>query len=187
VPLGVRIVTGPTVLPVSLDAAKRRLRVDTSDEDDDIAALLRECVSIVEGETGRQLAESTIEAVFPRFPCNGEPLRLPRPPLRSVVSLTYFDPAGVQQTLLNTAYWVASSFEPGQLVPASGSWPDTHSTRPEAVVVRYTAGYLPTTLPPVAAAVILDLVAHRWKHRGDATIPPQTRRSLDQLWDGEVR
>jgi uncharacterized phiE125 gp8 family phage protein len=191
-PLGLRQTTAPTVEPVTLAEAKARLRVSGTDEDADILALIAEAVRTAEGECGRQFCTATYTLKlddFPRGP--DDAIRLPRPPAQSVTSLKYYAEDGTLTTMDAEDYIVAAGSDPGRVVPAVGeTWPAVQD-RPEAVEVVYVAGYgAASAVPRVARAAVLEVLAHRWKTRGDESaegIPPVARRLLDQLEYGEVR
>ena len=66
---------------------------------------------------------------------------LPRNPVQSVESITYYDTDGVKHTLDPATYILDSDSEPARIIPApNASWPATQN-RPGAVEVRFVAGY----------------------------------------------
>lgn len=185
-PIGVKTITAPAVSPISLEAAKRRLRVTTADEDSDLEDLISECTDLAEAECGRAFITRTLSLFLDGFPAGGEPVRLPRPPLQSVTWVKYYDAAGNLQTLDPAAYHVAANAEPGRIAPtaAQGYWPVTQAGRPECVEVRYVAGYgNAAAVPRAAKAAIGALLADRHVNPdgGDRGIPPAARRALDTL------
>lgn len=208
-PIAMTLVTPPASEPVTLAEAKARLRVDTSDEDADITLLIAEAREAAEAECGCQFMAATWALYLDSFPGYAAypcipgttpvptggvfdaAIRLPRPPCQSVISVKYYDAAGVQQTLSGATYFVAVAGFPARLVPVPGQWwPPTQWGRPEAVEIRFVAGY-PTAadVPAVARAAILEIVAHRWANRGDESklgIPAVARRLLDAMEFGEV-
>lgn len=65
---------------------------------------------------------------------------IPLPPLQSVTSVKYLDTDGVQQTL-DPATYVVQKGEPSHIVLANGAtWPSV-LLMPEAVTIRFVAGY----------------------------------------------
>lgn len=186
-PIGVKIITGPAVEPVALAAAKARLRVTTDAEDGDTTALIAECREQAEDECGRAFITQSLSVFLDGFPRGGEAIALPRPPLQSVTWVKYYDAAGDLQTIDAGAYHVAIGGEPGRIVPtaAQGYWPTTEAGRPEAVEVRYVAGYGDTAAdcPRQVVAAILALAADRNANPdgGDRAMPPAARRMLDAL------
>lgn len=187
--IGVQVVTPPTEEPVTLTEAKARLRVDGTEEDTDVAALIAECREACEDETQRAFVTQTLTATFDRFPI-GE-FHLPRPPLQSVAWVKYYDLSGTLQTLDPSLYHVAAAGEPGRIRHAFGIiWPFTQFGRPEAVQVQYVAGYGgASAVPGKAKAAIKLLMADRYMHRGDGSpeeFPAACRRLLNSLEFGEV-
>lgn len=85
------------------------------------------------------LVTQTWDLTLDCFP--GWTLTVPKPPLRSVTSITYADSNGVLQTLDPSQYVVDIKSEPARITPAFGLvWP---ITRPEmnAVTVRFVCGF----------------------------------------------
>jgi hypothetical protein len=121
-----RLVTGPTIEPVSVDEAKDWLRFDGSSFDGPLLTAIRAARSELDGSTGRlgrALLTQTWELALPRTPCRR--LQLPLPPTQSVVSVKYLDALGVQQTLSSSTYrLIPSGTEPAILEPIEGrEWP----------------------------------------------------------------
>lgn len=161
-----RLVTPPTVLPVSLATAKLHLRVDGADEDALITAMLQSAAASCEHETSRALTTQTWERVLDAFPAAGGAIALGMPPVVSIDSVTYRDPAGASQTLAPSAYSLDTVTEPGWLLPAvDQAWPDTQPVA-NAVVVRFTCGVAtPAEVPPPLASWILLQVGALYRNR----------------------
>ena len=149
--MAIRLITAPTVQPLTLAEVKAHLRVDHSDEDDLIAAYIEAATSYADGEygfLGRALVTQTWELVIDTFPTHE--IKIPLPPLQSVESVKYDDGDGVEQTLSTSLYTVDSALEPGWIVPPVGTgWPSSVFDGINSVRVRYVAGYDPTTDSPV--------------------------------------
>ena len=95
----VEIISGPAAEPVSRDEAKAHLRVETFADDALIDALIKAAREWLEADSGCDLVLRRRRLVRDCFPAlMTAPIRLPRPPARGVVSITYYDGAGVQQT-----------------------------------------------------------------------------------------
>lgn len=128
--------TTPTE-PITLAEAKLHLRVDGTDEDTLITALI---------SAARETCEDRIEGTIPvtgwkltldAFP---DAIRLLRGPIASVESVKYLDEDGVEQTLSPLDYLVDTVSTAGYIVPAFGkAWPETRA-QINAVTVDYTAG-----------------------------------------------
>src|SRR5690606_32667448 len=93
---GLELVVPPPVLPVSLEAAKAHLRVDTEDEDSLISDLISAATDYVENWTGRALVQQVWEAYYPNF---YPKIYLPKPPITEIESVYYKDADGVSALL----------------------------------------------------------------------------------------
>jgi uncharacterized phiE125 gp8 family phage protein len=68
-------------------------------------------------------------------------IEIPFPKLQSITTVKYTDTDGAQQTLSDTLYTVVTNTEPGYIIPAyNQDWPDIRDV-PDAVEVRFIAGY----------------------------------------------
>jgi uncharacterized phiE125 gp8 family phage protein len=143
----VRVITQPTVEPVTLAEAKLHLRVTTSDEDALITSLISAARIYAENYTRRAFAQRTLELLLPNVPSCGV-IELPQPPLRSVAWIKYIDADGVLQTIDAADYQVDMYREPGLIKPSYlETWPVITRSDFNALQVRYTAGYAETGSP----------------------------------------
>jgi len=163
--MGIKIITGPETEPLTEDEAKLHLRVDATDEDTPIARLIVTARQEAENRTGRALITQTLELGLDCWP---ESIRLPRPPLVSVSSIKYLDAAGALQTLDPSDYLVDNYREPGRIVPAYGkAWPLIRH-QPNAILVRYVAGYgAASDVPAAIKNWMLLKIGTMYKMRSD--------------------
>lgn len=138
--MGLVLTAAPSVEPLSLTEAKAHCRVDGSDDDTLITALIVTARRMAEQATGRALVTQSWRYTLDAFPVAA--IDLPLPPLVSVQSVKYLDADGVLQTLVaDTDYSVYLSSLLGLVAPAYGmSWPSPRDV-PEAVRIEFTAGY----------------------------------------------
>lgn len=166
-----RVVTAPALEPVSLDEAKRHCRIIGDDEDDDLSRLITAAREVVEaGESWsleRALITQTLRVTLDGFPCDDTPIQLPRPPLLTVSSITYYDTANVSTTHTASLYTTELNNDPGRVMPIGGQiWPTTYD-RPGAVTITYTAGYgataasVPAAIRQAILLIVGDLYANR--------------------------
>lgn len=136
-----RRVSGPAVEPVSLAEAKLHLRVDGTDEDALITALISAAREQAEHRTGRSLITTTWLHTEDQFP---DAIRLRMTRVLSVTEVRYTDPQGADQVLAPASYTLDNASEYANwLYPAAGySWPATWD-QPNGVRVTYTAGFGP--------------------------------------------
>lgn len=138
--MSLKLITAATALPVTLAEAKLAHRFDAADLDTDIEDMIRDATRLAEHEIGKCLMPQTWELTLDAFP---DAIRLTRPPVASVTSVQYVDPAGVLQTLAPSAYILDTTDGYGlaYLLPAYGtSWPATRE-QASAITVRFVAGY----------------------------------------------
>lgn len=137
--MGLKLITAPATEPLTLAEAKLHLRVDASDEDSYITALIQAAREFAEHITERAFVTQTWELALDAFPA--AELKLPKPPLASIVSIKYDDTAGTEQTI-GSSFYVADLYStPGWVLPAyATSWPATRD-QANAVRVRYSCGY----------------------------------------------
>lgn len=161
-----QLVTAPTAEPIATAQAKTHAGVDISDHDALIAALVTAAREYWESAQGRALVLQTWDLAMDAWP-KVDYIRLPRAPLRSVVSITYVDSDGTSNTLAATEYVVDLKSEPGRVVLGYGkSWPSKTLRPGGAITVRYRAGYaIPFTV--AISTEIITAVGHPFAN-GDA-------------------
>ncbi|MGJ0508852.1 MAG: head-tail connector protein [Methylocystis sp.] len=170
-----RLASPPTTQAVLLNEAKAHLRVDTTDDDALIAALISAATDALY-YLNRTIVPCQWELDLPSF---SDEIILPRPPLIAVSSVIYRDPANVQQTLPASVYDVVTDSEGfGYVRLAYGqSWPDVRSGG-EPVTIRYDAGY-DAPPPPIKAAIMLR-VARLYELRDAASLAPRLRAETNE-------
>jgi len=159
-----RLDVAPTTEPVTLAEAKVQLRVDGTDDDDRITALIAAVREYVEVATGRALVTQTWTLVVDGFPGGG--FEIPKPPLKSLTQITYVDVDGVTQTLSTDVYVVTQPTGPRA---ASGrvdlayaqAWPATKA-EVGAVSVTFDAGYGAADAVPDGLKQAMLLLIREW-------------------------
>jgi len=187
--MSLRLITGPTALPVSLATAKLHLKVQHSADDELITLMVKAAARAAEQQLNRALMTQTWQLVVDAFPA--AEFRLEKPRVQAISSITYVDPAGTQQTLGADAYTLDADLLPGWVLPALGtSWPATRE-QANAVRVTFVAGYGsdPTALPEdVRAWVLLQLGAsyrNREAFAAGISVSELPNRFHDALLDAE--
>jgi uncharacterized phiE125 gp8 family phage protein len=184
----VKTTVEPTVEPVSLQEAKKHLRVPTSNEDVNIDRIyIPAARRQLEAELGRPFINTTYEYGLDSFPGQLMPILLPRNPVQSVTSITYIDTDGVEQTMDTSRYVLDLSSEPARVKPAySEFWPSIRErTSGQTVKVTFVAGYgsAASDVPPGIKQAMLLLIGHYYYHR-EAVTPMNAKvlpRSVDNL------
>ncbi len=197
-PLSIQLVTPPSVEPVTLAQAKLHLRVDFTDDDTLITALIIAARQHCENYTKRAFFNQTWQRTLDNFPLwygsNGtvSPLYrdvwpffadfwsrvtidLPKPSLVSVTSITYVNSDGTTSTLDSSVYIVDPTSKPGRIVPAfNQAWPDISLYQPGSVTITYVAGSYGdgvevNTIPQTIVMAMLLLIGHWYEHREAAS------------------
>ena len=151
---GVRVRTGETIEPVTLEEARVWCKVDPDDTTDDAMLLLLISAARERAEdlTGMCIARRQLEWRIDRLPDGGAPLEVPYPPLISLDYITYLDTAGDSQTLSGSPDpWILEDKDlPARVTPLYGqSWPATRN-QIGSVLVGFTAGYTTNAKMPAS-------------------------------------
>lgn len=186
-PRSLIVVTPPTQEPLSLTDAKAHLRVDFGDDDAYISSLITASRTRIEQASYTRMLTQTLQLGLDYFPGGwwGPQLynasfwpptaSLPtidlEPPVQSVTSVTYVDPAGNTQTWPSADYVVDVNTRPGRLLPAiSQAWPTT-GRQPGAVKVTFVSGYTTPDAVPADLIHAMKLLLSEWyENRADAEI-----------------
>lgn len=183
-----QVVTPPAVEPVTVDFARRHMRIDNDGDDDLLGFYLASARASAETYLARALITQTLRwtiaeaspnggwplaslpvtlLVFPQWVTPGMlgrgALNLPRLPAQSIVSATLADQAGNDTSLDPSA--LTANLGTGQLRLAgvSGLAPGG------SLAIEYVAGYgdAPADVPvPIVNAILLAATA-LYEHRGD--------------------
>lgn len=169
--MAIKIITEPSVEPVTLQEAKNHLRILHDDEDTTIEAYMKATRRYVEQVlTWRALITQEIELALDSF---RKEIKLPRPPLKEVENIKYTDKDGQEHTIDSDKYIVDTHSEPGRVVLAYGeSWPSDILYPVNAVKIEYEAGYgdNPEDVPAELKQAILILTAHFYEQREPVVI-----------------
>lgn len=176
-----RVTVPPETEPVTLEAVKLQLRIDSDDTsfDDQIKALIPAARAECEGYQNRAYITQTIELALDEWP-RGDEIRLPRPPLQAVSAVTYTPRSGPVSTVSTSSYIVDAFSEPGYLVTRD-RWPSDCLDVANAIKVTYTAGYgnAPDDVPIKIRQAIIMLTCF-WFENGMCDPPAAVESLLDQ-------
>jgi len=153
---------------VTLEEARAHLRVDFSDDDAYIETLSRVAEAAVSERLERTLGVTTWDySIGSDDICHYYDIRLPMPPLREIVSVSYFDETGAAQTFAASNYRAVGVGAPtgaGVRLLGGSSWPSLRYG-PEAMTIRFTAGY--DDVPEPIRQAILLTVGQLYANRGE--------------------
>lgn len=165
--------TEPAVEPVTLAEAKAHLRVDISDDDALISAIVKAAREFCEEYLDRTLVHTRWTMRADGFPHNGmEDVELPRPPMAqagttTTVVLTYTMETGATATYSTASYRVDRHATPGAVkTPYGQAWP-SHLIDDNSISVTWWGGYGAdgTSVPAAIRSAVLMLVASLYEHR----------------------
>lgn len=190
-----RITSQILIEPVSLDEARKHLRIEPfgspeiHPDDSYIETLISVAREWCEQYTRRALATQTVMVSTDDFP-SGESIystaiKLPLTPLQSVTFVKYYDTDNVEQTLSSSVYYV-DTFEGAIYLEINQSWPQTNG---KPVTIEYIAGYTngesPDNYPfpyPIKAAMLL-LIGNYYENRQE-DVAAGTRATFNSLPTG---
>lgn len=200
-PLSYKETSQPAIEPVSLPQAKSQLVVESAFTEDDslIMGLIVAARNYVEKFMGRSIFNRNMSYYVDQFPLpfifgshgpfhggfawqnnyNRQiELRVPKPGLVSVSSITYLDASMTEQTLDASTYYVDVNSTPGRIRPTQGNiWPIANLYIPNAVTINYVSGTWGdgvevNNCPQAICQAMLLLISYWYKNRDAADPAP---------------
>lgn len=175
------LVTKATAWIVPLSTAKAQCRVTHTLDDALIAGLIADAEEWAQGYTKRMFSEQTWDYYLHEFPSE---IQLPVSPVKSITSVTYYDSDNASQTLSSSEYDTDLKSVIPTITSADGyEFPDTYP-KPNAVIVRFVAGYVANhpDLATIKAAMLLYVEAHYDREVGNYNnLMAAAERKLDPL------
>jgi len=169
----------PLLEPITLAQAKLHLKVDGTDDDDLITALITAARQMAERETKRAFITQTWEMGLDSLP---DKFEIPKPPLIRVTSIKVRNWSGDESTVTSTTYNIdATKNSPGRVALAYGcAWP-THRDFASATVT-FDAGYgdKAENVPEPIKQAILQIIGHVYDSRGSQELPAGAKAILQQ-------
>jgi uncharacterized phiE125 gp8 family phage protein len=163
-----QLLATPLLEPVTLDEARDYLRLDSEDEDELLASLIRAARHLVEAASGQMLIHQTWRLSLHGWPVMGR-LRLPLEPLDAIIAARVLDAQGNAQEVDLTLLAVDAGARPPAIL-AIGAVPQPgRKLNGIEIDVRVGHGATPADVPPQLRLAVLKLVAHWFENRGDAT------------------
>ena len=165
--MALKLYTGPTVEPVSLEEAKEHLRVSHTADDSVIRDVIQVARLDIETLSMHALITQTWDLYLDAFP--GSEIQLPMPPVQSVTGVYYTpDSTGVEATVTSTYYRTdIISYPPRVVLKSDYSWPGDALIEVNGVKVRFVAGFGddPSDVDQRLRQAILLLVGHYYENR----------------------
>lgn len=176
---------------VSLADVKAHLRLAHDFDDAYVSGLIKAARAFSEKYCNRSFVQQELALVMDRFPRKTDVMDaviyVPRSPVLSISSISYFDGDGQEQVLSASDYVLDAISVPARILPAPGkAWPSVQ-VRLNAVSVSYIAGILendsdPGAVPDLAIServpddlrhAQLLLIEHFYNNRAPVSVGPQ--------------
>lgn len=163
------IVEESTARVLTVDEAKKFLRVEHSDDDDLIEGLIAGYIEHVQNVCNRKLLTTTMKMTQDNFYGSCGEMQLRWGKVQSVTSVKYYDSSGDLQTLDAEEYEVDIVEVPAliRLAPSSTNWPSLQYNKHNAVEVEFITGYGDTAaeIPKAVFLALKQLVASAYQNR----------------------
>lgn len=165
----IRTLTAPgdIALPFTLAEARKELRVEASDADEDalITSKIHAAMEWVERYTSQVLSPRTFELSLDAFPVLPELIELPRAPVTAIGGISYTSADDGTSIALVEADWRWSDSDPEWLRPAfRTAWPSAADER-GSVKVTFEAGYEAGLVPPALLGAVRMMLVHLYENR----------------------
>lgn len=169
---GTRVTVASSGFALTLEQAKRQLRIEPEDIDGDahVQDLIASAHRHVEKLLGYPILRQTRQTHAWGFPTGGLWLGGGDNLTVAADAVKYFDSDGVQQTLPTTDWLLDAVSDPAVLRCAPGkSWPTTQA-RPGAVTVDWVAGWTNAASVPADIVHAMRLVIGHWDQNREAVV-----------------
>ena len=157
------LLAGPALEPLSLEEMRVYLRLETSEEDGLILALIKAARNAVEQGARRALMAQKWRIRLARIPREGQ-VRFPISPILSLDAVRTFDALG-NPVLLDLALF---HLDGGTLCISPNNFPTDGFASGLEIDVTAGFGTLATDVPEALRQAMRMLVAHYYEHRADA-------------------
>lgn len=156
--------TAPSVEPVSIADQKLHLRLLNTDSEHDklLQSIIKAARQYIERVNGLAIIQQTWTLTLEAFPAS-KFIALPRYPVSSITSITYYDTSNASQTFSSGSYRLQKLADNTSVVElnTNASWPGSYD-RSDALTVTFVAGYgsAATNVPDDLIYAIKILAAH---------------------------
>ncbi|CAK9097102.1 Uncharacterized protein SCF082_LOCUS45562, partial [Durusdinium trenchii] len=154
------ITTPADTLPISVSDLKAHMRITHSADDDYITDLAWMAYAWIEREADITISETAYSLVMSEF----DPVViLPKPPVSSVDSVSYYDSDNESQSLSEgTDFYLVNSTKQAAMLTPVERWPSVYS-RPDAITISFTCESDP--VPHQVSHLMRLLVSNAYEFR----------------------
>lgn len=162
-----KIITPPSVEPVTVETVKLQARISHDVEDTLLGVWIKSAREQAEDYMRRAFISCVAELSFDKFPML--PISLPLSPVISVESITYIDYQNTSTTMDTSDFVIDLDSDPARIGHAwSKVWPCVTLRPINSVKIRYTAGYGLTSASIPAKIIDTILLCCAWKNENRA-------------------
>lgn len=183
--MSLTLITPPAVEPITLAQAKAHCRIDGTADDDLLAIYIKAARYACEGQIHSALITQDWAQKLDEFPDISD-IKLLKPPVQSILSVTYVDADSVTQTLDSSLYVLDSAVSPGWLFPADGTvWPWADDVNNSIVVtMRCGFGDAGTDVPSDIISWMLLFIAQLYNQREAVDSSGKSSAVPNRFFDG---
>ncbi|KGM99579.1 phage head-tail connector protein [Clostridium botulinum] len=140
--MAIKIITPPSVEPITLEEAKHHLRIDGNDDDLLISSLVKQAREWCEDFQNRKYTTQTLEVVLDTFPNGNAIVFNSISPVQKVESIKYYD-ADRQEHLFDESSYIVDldGFVNRVVLNRGEHWPKIELQSVNAVRIRLVVGY----------------------------------------------
>ena len=199
---GLKVVTGPSIEPISRLEARDHLRLDEDLDDAQVRAYIKAARVWAENYTGRAFISRSMQYYLNGLIGYDDPLwegfkdgpyievklrqiAIPISPVISVSSINYYSDTDVATEWPVENYYVDTVSDVAKIVLRDGASYPSNLRNANGIEVNFTAGYgaSPNDVPEDIRVAILQYMTFLYEHRGDferfpAPTPPAILRTL---------
>ena len=172
------LLTPPNSEPITVQEIKEHARVEHSEDDILLSALIAAARQWCEHYTRRAFISQVWDLALTGVP-KKRTITLPRTPLLSILKVQVFDDNDNMLTWDSDSYYANIISSPGQIVLREDtSWPAS-SRCSNGIVITYEAGYGQDAeaVPSPIRLAIKQLALHWYEYRGDSVSTTMTNRA----------
>jgi uncharacterized phiE125 gp8 family phage protein len=161
------IVNGPAIEPVALADAKKWLKLQTSDDDDVVGALITAARLMVEAQIRRMLITQTWRLIYDGWP-DTRVVKIPLAPFQSLAAMRVYDANSATQAVNTSLYYVDAAADAARII--FGAPPPEPGRNAAGIEIDIVVGYGATaaSVPEPLRQAIRMLVTDWYENRGDA-------------------
>lgn len=183
-----QISVNPTQLPISLATAKAHLRVDHSDDDTYITALIWSASRTIEDYTKKALSDTEYKQTMDGFPKKYIELLIGHDVDLTIQNIQFYREDGTLTIIEATRYNLDDSFNPGRIYWVSDFDPPKQNKDKKQVIVNFRSGndISNNALPYSVQQALLLLIGHYYENRMAVvnTMNRELPMGVDYLLDG---